>query len=465
MKRILSVVFASALLFQAGVLFAQEASEPSEESVLNAARAKYWGSKDSGDAKTAPSPEQKPELTAKPEASAPQANEPQTIAPQAKAPQENAPAKEEAPEPGEAQARPEVPYTPFILSFVPGVAIPFGLYNTSFAFGWIGVQANDVTGLAGAEIFTLTRDIRGIQGAGVFNMAQRVSGIQGAGVFNIADGEVFGGQGAGVFNIARGTLRGIQGAGLFNIAGDTDLSAQGAGLFNIAGDMHGFQGAGLFNVAGDVQGCQAAPLFNRAKNVKGVQVGLVNVAKNVDGMQLGLINIAENSVDSLGVIYEPYTDYFYAFWQGGLPSLYATLGVGAHANNWSFDYSGAVASAGLGSSTHIFKLKLDADLSAEQVLEDLPFDALASPPHGNYRHGIYSWKGWSMLNPFTALKITASLPIGEHWRIVGGLKADIDLHYFGDNVPESLKGGASWSGTFCGGDFTIYPKWFLGLTI
>lgn len=449
MKRILSVTLAAALVLQSAALFAQEAGEPSEQSVLDAARAKYWGSKKPSDSKAAQLVA--PEAT---EEEAPEAGEEPALAAAEEAAAEEAPADEEAPEPREARRQREYRYSPFLLSFVPGLNVPFGLRDASFTAGLIGARVHDVSGIEAASVFTLANDVRGVQAAGIFN---------------IAGGELRGVQAAGVFNISESARVSAQGAGLFNITGDM-LGVQGAGLFNIADRLRGVQGAGLFNIAGDVRGVQAAGLFNRADKVEGAQIGVINVAREVKGFQLGLINIAGNGVDALGVIYEPETDYVYAYWQAGLPSLYATFGAGAKCRDWSFDYSGAVASVGLGSSTRFLGLKLDMDLSAEQVLEDLPYDSYPATSYHRYysRHGSFawsSWDGWSLLSPYPSLKISLGLPIGRHWQLVGGIKADIQIDELGAWVPESRKGGWNWSGDFCGSAFTVWPKWFIGLKI
>jgi len=449
------------VVLQAAALFAQESGEPSEQSVLDAARAKYWGSKKSSDSRAAQLVA--PEAT---EAKAPEAEEEPALEAESEAIASEA--DEEVPEPREERRQREYRYSPFIASFVPGLNFPFGLRDASFAAGLIGVRVHNLSGIEAAAILTLAEEVHGVQGAGIFNIADKVSGAQGAGIFNIAEGDLRGVQGAGVFNIAGAAQISAQGAGVFNISKDM-LGAQGAGLFNIADDLRGVQGAGLFNVADDVRGAQIAGLFNSADKVEGVQIGLVNVAKQVDGLQLGLINIAGNGVDALGVIYEPDTDYLYAYWQAGLPSLYATIGVGAKCQDWNFDYSGAVVSAGLGSSTRLLGLKLDVDISAEQALEDLPYDSYTAVTYRHYnRHGSIgwaAWNGWSALSPYPTLKISLGLPIGRHWQLVGGLKADIEIDELGAWIPESHKGSWSWTGEFCGSPFTVWPKWFIGLKI
>lgn len=338
MKRILSIFAIAALLGQATVLFAQESDEPSIKSVLDAARAKYWQDKSDSD-------------------------------------------------------RQEFPYTPVLISFVPGISVPFGYYDVSLASGALGSITRDVSGAAGSGIFTIARDVRGLQSSGIFNIARQVKG---------------------------------------------------------------FQGAGIFNIAGHVAGGQAAGIFNIADSVSGVQIGLVNIAKRVDGVQLGLINIAGNGVDSIGLYYEPRTDFTYAQWQAGAPAFYTTASLGAPSGDWLRDFGGFVASFGLGSRTRMLGLNLDLDVSAETAIGKLPFDTLD-------RQG--NWEGWSLMRPYPTVRLTAGLPIGRHLQIVGGVKLDIDVDALGDRVPESLKKGSPWGGSLFGEGFTAWPKWFFGAKI
>jgi hypothetical protein len=358
MKRILYLIAAAALLSQAALAFAQDSGEPSEQSVLDAARSRYQ--QDQGSV----------------------ANEPAT-----------------ADEPATAQdgAGAEVPYTPILLSFVPGVSLPFGYYDVS---------------IAGGAIANLTRDVAGVEGAGVFNIARNVSGFQGAGVFNIAEG-----------------------------------------------DITGFQGAGVFNIAGKVSGGQVAGLFNSADRVRGVQIGVVNVARHIDGIQLGLINIAGNGVDSLGLSWEPASDFTYVHWQAGTPALYTVAGLGAPSGDWFRSIDGFVASLGLGSRARFLGLNLDLDISAVQAIGALPFGSLDCC--GDWS----AWEGWSMIRPYPSVRLAAGLPLGRHLQLVGGFKADIDFDSLGGRVPEALKVGSSWRGALFDEGFTAWTKWFFGVKI
>jgi hypothetical protein len=405
MKRILSIAFAAALLGQAVVAFAQDSGEPSERSVLDAARAKYRASQGAdAEAESRPAPES-PEASAAP-----------------------------------AAPNDDFPYTPVQLSFVPGVSLPFGQYDVTLSAAMIGGLTRDVAGAAGAGVFNISRDLRGAQGAGVFNIARNLRGAQGAGVFNILDEEARGAQGAGVFNIAKG-LRG----------------AQGAGVFNMAEGVEGFQGAGLFNIAGDVRGGQAAGLFNIAGDVKGVQIGIVNFAKNVDGAQIGLINFAGNGIESLALAIEPATSYAYAYWQAGTPSFYTIAAVGAPCRDWEWDFAGAVASYGFGSRSSFLGMYVDADVSAASAIGALPYRSF------DWDGDWGDWKGWSSLRPYPSLRVEAGMPVGHHWKVFAGVKADVDVDRLGDRVPEALKKGGSWKGRLFDEGFTVWPKWFFGL--
>jgi hypothetical protein len=426
MKRILCAIAAAALLGQAATIFAQDSGEPSEQSVLDAARAKYWQDK-------------------APDSQAPEAG--QELDQQDQSPYDGSGAENDNP----------VPYTPFLLSLVPGISLPFGYYDASFAGGAVAVIARDVTGAEGSGVFNLARDIHGFQGAGVFNISRNVTGAQGAGVFNIVDRDLTGFQGAGVFNIVRGSVSGFQGAGVFNMAKKALTPLQAAGVFNIDDEIVGFQAAGVFNIAGSVSGGQAAGVFNAAKVVRGVQIGVVNVAGNIEGFQLGLVNIAGNGIRSVGVDYEPATDYFFARRQAGIQSLYTVIGLGAPSGDWFKNLDGFIASFGLGSRARLFGLTLDLDVSASQPIAGIPTDAAA-------------WKdcgvaAWTRFRPYPTISLMAGAPIGGRLRIVGGLKADVDFDSLGDRVPEAQKQGGTWRSSAFGESFTAYYKWFFGLRI
>jgi hypothetical protein len=466
MKHILSIVAAMALLWQATALVAQDSGGPSEQSVLEKARQKYQS--DQGSEQAAPEPA----------AEAPAAAEAQASP---------SPATDEKKAEEEPEIESKASYTPFQISAVPGLAFPMGYYDVSIAVSPIGNLTRDVAGLEaagimniardirgvqsagimnnsrnvqglqGAGIFNISRDIRGLQGAGIFNMAGKVEGIQAAGIFNMADGSIRGLQGAGIFNQASSQLQGVQAAGIANIS--TDMSGvQGAGIFNISQDIIGLQAAGIFNIATDVNGVQAAGIFNVGRNVRGIQIGLVNVADSINGPQIGLVNIAGNGVDSIGLLYEPVSSYVYTQLQLGSPFLYSVATVGAPAGDWFIDGSRFLASLGLGTRAKLWFLDLDFDVSMVQAIGALPYESF-NP------HRYWDWSGWSQFAPFTSARLSLGLPLGRHFRIVGGLKADFDFDGLGYRVPDELKKGRPWRAQTDAWGFTAWPKWFFGVKL
>jgi hypothetical protein len=266
---------------------------------------------------------------------------------------------------------------------------------------------------------------------------------------------------AGMFGSRSRDVSGIQGSGAFSLARNVH-GAQGAGAFNVAREVHGVQGAGLFNVAREIRGSQFSGLFNVAGEVEGAQFGLVNFARRVDGVQVGLLNFAKNGVHSLGFAYEPKSSYAYAYWQSGMPALYTRWSLGARCRDWELDSDGVVASLGLGTRRSIYSLDVDMDLSAECEIGDNAFDRVRI----RHEKGGCEWEGdLAFPRPYPSLRIEASLPVGSHWRIFGGLKADVDANCLGDRVPEGLKVGGSWKGRLWGEDYAVWPKCFFGLKI
>jgi hypothetical protein len=398
MKKII-VLLAAALLAQAVI-----AEDPSEQSVLDAARAKYWQDQGSPTDEGGNSAEVDIDIDV-------------NIV---------------------GEGKPEgVPFTPILISFVPGVSIPFGFYDVGLAAGSIG---------------NLTRDVKGAAFAGVFNLSRKVMGFQGAGVFNMAD-DVKGFQAAGVFNMAK-RVHGFQGAGVFNMADDVDSPMQAAGVFNIADKVRGSQAAGVFNIADEVSGAQAAGVFNIAGKIRGAQIGVVNVAEDIDGVQIGLVNIAGNGVDSLGVLYEPQSDWFYAQWQSGTPALFSVYGIGASASAWFEDWNEFSVFAGLGTRARLLGANIDLDVCAVQPVSGLP----------SSRESWETGEAWKSLDPYPSVRLTAGIPVlGKRGQLVVGLKADLDVGSLGDRMPESLRTGKPWSDAWFGERFTVWPKWFLGV--
>jgi hypothetical protein len=398
MNRKIFVFVIAALFIQAAATFAQDSHEPSMQAVLEAARAKYW------------SRIQK---------------------------------MQDALRSDRGEDQPEVGYTPVLLSFVPGISLPFGYWDASFAAGTIG---------------TISRDIYGFEGSGVFNITRNVFGFQGAGVFNIVSGRMSGFQGAGVFNIVDGKSSGFQGAGVFNIAKDIDTPLQAAGVFNIAGRVAGVQAAGVFNIAERVDGAQLASIVNVADRVSGLQVGLVNIADRMDGVQLGLVNIARNGVNSLGALYEPDTGFAYGYWQAGTPFLYTLVGAGMPKANWFKSYDDLLLSFGLGSRLSLGHSYIDLDVSAERYI--------GSDPVAYAKNYFTPCKNFAaeLATLYPSVRLSFGLPIAGRVHLYGGLKVDVELDGFAA-VPTAIKGEKTYARTWFGIPFTAYPKWFFGLKI
>ncbi len=446
---ILSILSASL----AAPLFAQESPDPTEQAVLEAARAKYRAEQAAAAAADAQAKAAAAQAEADAAARAAQAA---ADAASAQAMADAAQAAQAAQ--ADAEEDDSAPFTPFVLSFAPGLSVPFGTYDAAFAAGAIGVISRDIYGFQGGGVLAIARNIDGFQGAGIFCIADgEVSGAQGSGIFNIANGEVEGFQGSGVFNIADGGIEGFQGAGVFNIAGGDASPIQMAGVFNIAEDMEGFQMAGVFNSAGDVEGGQIAGVVNVARRVEGVQVGVVNIADSVEGLQLGLVNIArEPGLSSEGGYYEPDTDYVYAAFQAGSRHVYGVLAGGMPRSDWARSAEGIVLSYGLGSRLRLAGAYLDLDFSAaSNVGPELPAlgQAIADrrPPSDP-----------SALIPYPSIRACLGVPIIGRFHLIGGFKVDVDLDA-APRVPETLKRGWSYSSELFGAGYEAWTKLYLGV--
>jgi hypothetical protein len=423
-RQVLSCIAAFAVICAASS-FAQDSGEPSEESVLETARQKYQDDQKKEDQDQGLKPAQSQEPAAQP-----------------------VPAKPEAESESEDAASGAI-YVPVMVSFVPMVSFPFGLFDVSLSGACVGALVHDVNGIAGAGVFNLTHDIRGVAGAGVFNIGHDLKGAEGAGVFNIAH-----------------DVHGIQGSGVFNIAHDVQ-GVQGSGVFNMAGDIHGIQAAGVYNIAGDMSGLQAAPVVNVAKRVEGVQVGLVNVADEVEGFQLGLVNIAKDGVQGPGLYYEPQTDWLFAYHQNGSRRLYTVIGAGAPRGDWFSSSDGAVISAGLGTRIGGRKNEgyLDIEAAACQAYRPLrdsldQFCAARSESEANSGFARFA----SSFSLYPELRVRLGMPLIGKLSLVGGFSTDINLGDY-PNLPESRKGGYVYGDTWFGEAFTAYTKWFIGFKI
>ncbi len=401
MKRMVFLFIAVAMCARLPALYAQDASEPDEQSVLEKAREKYQdseGREDSGETGDVEEDRGGPDSAVGRDA-----------------------------EPDSADR----PYTPMIFSLVPGIQYPFGLYDTSFAFGLVGTAVSKLDGVQVNGVFGVAEDVDGFQVSGVFNTARDVDGFQLAGVFNTAE--------------------------------ETD-GFQVAGVFNTAGDVNGYQVAGVFNTAGKVDGGMLAGVFNAADEVDGVMIGLVNVADSVDGAVIGLINLIGDGVNEIGIHYIPDEDMVYAHYKSGTAGLYSVYYAGLGSEDWFRDWDTLIAGLGLG---HRFKINnggLDLEFCLEQELYPARRKALSEAAETEDRKAF-----WEELCPYPSLRASLNVPLFAGVRVFLGVEADFDVPQWGSRVPDRLRvssfGSDGWSGEFLGLDFKAWPKLFFGVSI
>lgn len=442
MKRIAFFLLAAALCATSGV-WAQATDEPSEGFVLQQARDRY------ADQST-------PTSANSPNSTSTTFNTPGGSVTIITTKNQKAPSDDTA-----------RPYTPFVLSFVPGVSLPWGTFDSSFAFGYIGSLVGDIDGAQVSGVFNIAAgEINGLQGAGVFNLAEGdINGLQGAGVFNISGGDVSGAQGAGVFNIAEGDVSFLQGAGVFNIAGSVN-GIQSAGVFNIASSVHGVQSAGLFNIADSVNGVQAAGLFNIAGQARGAMIGLVNVADELDGLAIGLVNIIGNGINDLSIDYQYNTDTVYATYRSGTPFLYASFYAGQDVDQLFSSSETLTVGTGLGHRFRVLFLTADLELCAE-----MPVDAgsLAAMKELSSTEALpASWEEFTDALPPVFGSVRASFGFGKRKGFGGyfGVKTYFEVAN-SNTVPERLRNSFgerdSYRWRVFGTEFEFWPKVFIGL--
>ncbi len=442
MKRILALC--TTLCVACGGLFAQDSTlTPDEAYVLEKARQKYEQSGQPGAPATAGATEESP--TAPP---------PAIVPPPATAPTDGGSSKsvtvyksdttvvtvEVTKSPRDSSdddpSGDEYPYFPFVVSFVPGLSIPFGTYDTSMAYGAIG------------------------------SLVGSLHGIQGAGVFCLADGPVRGFQGAGVFNIAEG-LDGFQGAGVFNIAEDVH-GFQGAGVFNIADDVEGVQTAGVFNIADRMDGFQAAGVINVNDKGSGVMLGLINVSDEFDGVAIGLLNFIGNGVNDLGIDYQFASDTAYATLRSGTRALYASVFAGLPAADLARSAERLTVGAGLGHRFRVLFMSLDAELGTESSFDPVALNALASYLRTGDEGAFAGLAPCS--DPFarTFGFLRLSLGFGERrgFGPYAGIKTDFAVKGSGA-VPGHLRSAfgaaAPYELGLFGYTLEFWPKWFVGI--
>jgi hypothetical protein len=417
MKRIVSCILAAAICAQAG-LFAQ-ANEPSEDYVLEQARDQYSSSTtlDSQDAG---------QQTQYPVAVIEAGNLTISIS-----------ERQETP----ASERNGYPYTPFVLSLVPGLSSPLGMWDSSFSLGTIG---------------SITGSVYGLQASGVFNIADGdIGGFQGAGVFNIASGSVHGFQGAGVFNLAE-QVNGFQGAGVFNMA-QTVSVAQVAGVFNMADELDGVQAAGVFNVAGKADGVMAAGVINVADKAKGVMIAPINIADELDGLAIGFLNFIGNGIHDLSVDYQFDTDMMYLTYRSGTPQGYAVFYAGQPADKLFLSSEDLSIGAGLGHRLRILFLTADIEGCVE-----LPIDP--DRLHEAAETGNPELLPWS--EAFGSLRVSFGFGQRRGFGAYLGIKTDIAFAGSGQ-IPQHLRSSYGESApkalALFGENFELWPKLFLGL--
>ena len=386
MKRIVFFVIAAAMCARLPGVFAQDLSEPDEQSVLQKARDKYGRTAEPSDPSSATDPSD-----------------------------------------AEDSGR---PFSPFVFSFVPGIQFPpFGLYDTSAAFGWIGSGVGNVEGIQASGVFNLARDVEGFQGSGVFNIARDVEGFQGSGVFNIA--------------------RDVEGF-------------QGSGVFNIARKVEGFQASGVFNIADTVDGGMVAGVFNAAERVSGPMIGLVNVADRLDGVALGLVNIIGNGVNEIGLQYIPAEDMTYLAYRTGTASLYSVYYGGVGSEDWFVDSDSLIVGLGWGHRIRIGEGSLDFEVCAEQELYADRRAAMEAAADADDEDAFLA-----LIRPYPSVRAALNIPV-LGFKAVLGIEADFDVPAWGSYVPDRLRASSfrtgGWSGDAWGLEFTAWPKVFLGLS-
>ncbi|MFA6508735.1 MAG: hypothetical protein WCT14_21730 [Treponemataceae bacterium] len=355
----------------------------------------------------------------------------------------------------------DLPYTPILLAFTPGLSIPFGMYDTSVALGIIGSMTGNITGAQLSSVFNITMGkVAGAQGAGVFNIVdQGVSGAQGAGVFNITGGTVGYAQGAGVFNIA-GDVNGAQGAGVFNIS-KAVRGLQSAGVFNIAESISGVQAAGVFNIATSMDGVMVAGLFNVVGHGRGVMIGVVNIADKLDGVALGLVNIIGNGVHDFSLDYQFETRTAYLGYRTGTNAVYASFYGGLPVADIPNKIDNLTVGVGIGHRQTLAPLSLDIELCAETPVNSATFER---------------WNASSSFNTVGCAMNLAALPFFGSFRATFGLggkggfgayvglKADFEWRGAG-LVPSHLRTGSAGALDVFGASFDYWPKFFVGVRL
>lgn len=144
-------------------------------------------------------------------------------------------------------AQEERSYTPFMLSFVSPLQVPFRNF--------------DVGGLRINLVYGECRDFDGLDISVVGRATGHGNGLQLAGLANIVDGDGLGLQIAPV-NYVQGEYTGLQ--------------------------------IGAVNYAEKAQACQIG-FYNGANHTEGCQLGVINTTRTMMGIQIGLINVIQDN--------------------------------------------------------------------------------------------------------------------------------------------------------------------------
>jgi hypothetical protein len=361
----------------------------------------------------------------------------------------------------------EAPYSPFVISLLPGISVPFGTYKTNMSIAAIGGITAEVKGIAASGIFDIiSGDLLGLQTAGIFTVVGGdAMAIQSSGIFGIVSGTMTGIQAAGIFNVAGGDVRGFQTAGIFNMGRDL-TGVQAAGIFNTARQVKGFQVAGIGNVANDVSGAQVAGIINIAGEVRGTQIGLVNISKEMYGLPIGLFNFTLNGIRDIG-FWQDSSNSVYAFWANGTNNFYTILYAGEALDDWFRNTDTIAAGGGVGVRLIEKPLRLDLDLSAKhyygpRFAQNL---ALAKPPVTNTKGAVAEAdfeRAWTPSPVFPSVRLSLGLPLFSKLEAFCGASADLGIDGL-CAVPEEIASDRSFSFRVFGTNVNVSPQLYWGL--
>jgi hypothetical protein len=361
----------------------------------------------------------------------------------------------------------EAPYSPFVISLLPGISIPFGTYKTNMAIAAIGGITAEVKGIAASGIFDIiSGDLLGLQTAGIFTVVGGdAMAIQSSGIFGIVSGTMTGIQAAGICNVAGGDVKGLQTAGIFNMGRDL-TGVQAAGIFNTARQVKGVQVAGIGNIANDVTGAQVAGIINIASEVKGTQIGLINISKEMYGLPIGLFNFTLNGIRDIG-FWQDSSNSVYAFWSNGTNNFYTILYAGESLDDWFRNTDTIAAGGGAGVRLIEKPLRLDLDLSAKhyygpRFAQNL---ALAKEPVATTKGAVAeasSERAWTPSPVFPSLRLSLGLPLFSKFEVFCGASADMGIEGL-CAIPEEIASDRSFHFQAFGSRIDVSPQLYWGL--